>query len=327
MLALFQILNTIYNCFCFQFNHPFCLTQRFKVQGSLLRLQGYGGQAGYKVHYGTSSGDYDSIIDVGNYTSCTISSLEEGTTYYFAATAYVSENSESGFSQELTHTIPVADSDGDGISDNDEINTYGTDPNKSDTDNDGISDGEELSFWGDQWNTDNDGDGLINLLDPDPDGDALINLLDPDPDDNVISNSKEVNGVNDPSVSSPEPSVTLPLEIGEVQIDHNWQYVELKKSFRDPIVIAKSISLNGNDPAVIRIRHVDEYGFEIRVQEWDYLDGSHAEETVSYLVMESGSYTLDDGTIVEAGMFETDRTKMPMLLKSKLTKSSPKTMK
>jgi hypothetical protein len=54
---------------------------------------------------------------------------------------------------------------------------------------------------------------------------------------------------------------------------------------------------------------VDENGFEIRVQEWDYLDGTHAEETVSYLVMEPGSYTLEDGTTVEAGMLETDRTK------------------
>lgn len=246
--------------------------------------------AGYRMHYGTTSGNYQHNVDVGNHTSCTISGLEEGTTYYFAATAYVSENVESGYSEQLAYTIPVTDSDGDGISDNDEINIYGTDPNKSDTDDDGISDGEELSFWGDQWNMDNDGDGLINLLDPDPDG-------------------KDVNGGNDPSESDPEPLVTLFLEIGEVQIDQNWQYVELKRLFISPIVIAKSISLHDADPAVIRIRNVDENGFEIRVQEWDYLDGTHAEETVSYLVMESGNYTLDDGTKVEAGMFETDKTR------------------
>jgi hypothetical protein len=34
--------------------------------------------AGYKVHYGTSSGYYTSEIDVGNYTTCVVSGLSEG---------------------------------------------------------------------------------------------------------------------------------------------------------------------------------------------------------------------------------------------------------
>jgi len=46
----------------------------------------------------------------------------------------------------------------------------------------------------------------------------------------------------------------------------------------------------------------------IRVQEWDYLDGNHGPETVSYLVMESGAHRLPDGTLVEAGRVETDAT-------------------
>ena len=54
---------------------------------------------------------------------------------------------------------------------------------------------------------------------------------------------------------------------------------------------------------------LDKNGFEIRVQEWDYLDGTHVKETVTYVVMEPGSYTLEDGTKVEAGMFETDKIK------------------
>ena len=32
------------------------------------------------------------------------------------------------------------------------------------------------------------------------------------------------------------------------------------------------------------MRHVDATGFEIRVQEWDDLDGTHTTETVGYLV-------------------------------------------
>jgi PKD repeat protein len=69
--------------------------------------------AGYKMHYGTTRGNYEYSVDVGNNTSCSISGLTEGTTYYLAATAYNTNNVESSFSEELVHTIasqpPVAD--------------------------------------------------------------------------------------------------------------------------------------------------------------------------------------------------------------------------
>ena len=90
------------------------------------------------------------------------------------------------------------------------------------------------------------------------------------------------------------------MEFGDVQIDHQWQRVAFQKTFMNPVVVAGPLSNNGGQPAVVRIRNVDPTGFEIRVQEWDYLDGDHAVETVSYLVMEAGSYTLDDGTRIEA---------------------------
>jgi hypothetical protein len=38
----------------------------------------------------------------------------------------------------------LADTDGDGLSDGDEVNTYGTLPNQADTDGDGLKDGEEI---------------------------------------------------------------------------------------------------------------------------------------------------------------------------------------
>ena len=58
--------------------------------------------AGYKIYYGTSSGNYDASVDVGNWTSCTIAELEEGQTYYFGATAYDFDGNESDFSSEVT---------------------------------------------------------------------------------------------------------------------------------------------------------------------------------------------------------------------------------
>ena len=64
------------------------------------------------------------------------------------------------------------DTDGDGITDADETELYGTGPYDPDTDGDGIPDGDELAFAGDNWNDDADGDGLNRLLDRDSDNDG-----------------------------------------------------------------------------------------------------------------------------------------------------------
>jgi hypothetical protein len=69
-----------------------------------------GNLAGYKVYYGTASGSYSVKVDVGNWTSLTISYLEAGRTYYFAATAYDAAGEESGKSNELRYDTPGTDS-------------------------------------------------------------------------------------------------------------------------------------------------------------------------------------------------------------------------
>lgn len=68
---------------------------------------------------------------------------------------------------------PSLDSDGDTLTDVDEIEIYGTHPYKADSDGDGLSDAEELSYWGSAWNSDTDGDGIVNILDADSDGDGM----------------------------------------------------------------------------------------------------------------------------------------------------------
>jgi hypothetical protein len=55
---------------------------------------------------------------------------------------------------------------------------------------------------------------------------------------------------------------------------------------------------------VVRVSNVSAEGFDVSIQEYDYLDGTHKDEIISYLVVEEGSYTLADGTVVEAGRFE-----------------------
>ncbi|MDJ0780928.1 MAG: malectin domain-containing carbohydrate-binding protein [Desulfosarcinaceae bacterium] len=104
-------------------------------------------------------------------------------------------------------------------------------------------------------------------------------------------------------------SVDLPtFETGEVIIDHKWTRIGFTHSYSEPIVVARSLSINGRDPAVVRIRNVGPTGFDLRVQEWDYRDGKHVKEQIGYLVMERGVYTLNDGTRIEASTFDSHRT-------------------
>ena len=221
------------------------------------------------------------------------------------ASIQVQVDEEQSFDQEVRHVVEnigyillsrVAlepDSDNDGLKDSDEA-VYGTDPQKVDSDNDGLEDAAELAYWGERWNNDTDSDGLINLLDKDSDNDG-------------VSDGEEIDSGSDPGIA--ENNSNLPqIEVGRIQVNHNWTHVTLANTFQHPVVVAGPLSHTGDDPSVVRIRNVDSNGFDIRVQEWDYLDGRHTTETVSYLVIEQGQYQLSDGTRLEAAVFETNAT-------------------
>jgi Fibronectin type III domain len=63
--------------------------------------------AGYKIYYGTISHNYTNIITLGNVTNATVTGLNEGTTYFFAATSYDTSGVESDFSNEASYAVPV----------------------------------------------------------------------------------------------------------------------------------------------------------------------------------------------------------------------------
>ncbi|GAB6194014.1 fibronectin type III domain-containing protein [Desulfocastanea catecholica] len=125
--------------------------------------------------------------------------------------------------------------------------------------------------------------------------------------DTEVGHTSEVVGYL--SISSQKDAINVPtaesikLEVGEVSIDHEWVKVLFDNTFTDPVVIAGPPTFNGNHPSTVRIRNINTVGFEIRLQEWDYLDGNHVQETINYIVIDKGIHTLDNGSKIEAGSF------------------------
>ena len=93
-------------------------------------------------------------------------------------------------------------------------------------------------------------------------------------------------------------------EVGTIQINQNWTTVNLDQTFNNPVVVSGPASSVENDPLTIRVRNVDSTSFQIAIDEWDYLDGTHASETVSYMVVEGGTHQLTDGTRLVAGYID-----------------------
>lgn len=107
---------------------------------------------------------------------------------------------------------------------------------------------------------------------------------------------------------APPPLATLVDEtsspfgdLGRVEIDDSIVEVPAASSFVDPVVILGPPTRRDADPGVPQIESIDGDGFRVRFSEWTYLDGEHAAEAVSYLILEPGRYSLADGSEWEVG--------------------------
>lgn len=61
---------------------------------------------GYRVYVGERSGRYDQVHSAGLQTFLSLDRLKPGKTYYFSVTAFDLSSNESGFSQEISYTMP-----------------------------------------------------------------------------------------------------------------------------------------------------------------------------------------------------------------------------
>jgi len=86
-----------------------------------------------------------------------------------------------------------------------------------------------------------------------------------------------------------------------------WTKVNLASAYTTPIVVFGPLSRTDTTAAHVRVRNVlgadpansNRASFEYQVDEWDFQNGSHGAETVSYMVMEEGVFAVG-GQVVQA---------------------------
>jgi fibronectin type 3 domain-containing protein len=114
--------------------------------------------AGYKLYYGSQSGQYQTAIPVSMATTYTVTNVSPGQTYYFAATAYDTAGTESAFSNEVSMTpgtIPQQQLRVVSVDSQDVVGGNYAATN--------ALDGNPATFWHTEWYQQTQGDRILNL--------------------------------------------------------------------------------------------------------------------------------------------------------------------
>lgn len=109
----------------------------------------------------------------------------------------------------------------------------------------------------------------------------------------------------------PPPPLVLPeqviAEYGSAAVSSAKVTVALSHSFLKPVVIATVTSLNDAAPIAARVISVSPTGFTLFLDEPNALDGKHAAESVSWIVVEAGHWATASGFEIEAGTVGTKK--------------------
>lgn len=128
----------------------------------------------------------------------------------------------------------VTDTDGDGLSDADELGLYGTDPRQTDTDGDGYGDGVEI-----QNGYSPHAAGSVRLSDNDKDGDGLNDFLeilfktdiaDPDTDGDGYADGVELRNEYDPRYGGgARLEKRINVDLSDQHLEYGWGDVVLSE--------------------------------------------------------------------------------------------------
>ncbi len=135
--------------------------------------------------------------------------------------------------------------------------------------------------------------------------------IDPRFEEPVNAEETPTSGPNEPIMSEDavnEGGVQIEFaETGTLTLNHEAQTVTLQRSYDNPVVIAFVATENGGQPVNVRVSDIGDNRLTLQLQEPNYLDGRHLNETVNYMVVEAGTWVLPDGTVFEAGTLESDQ--------------------
>ncbi len=132
----------------------------------------------------------------------------------------------------------------------------------------------------------------------------------------VTDHDQVINGSADPVIGDVGQVGTV--TVGQAS-SAQWHSVAFDQPITDAVVVMSGNTQNGSDPFTIRVRNVTENGFEFQIDEWDYLDGYHVTETLSWMAVEEGVHTLENGQTLYAGNENVDSKKAKFDLPDELT--------
>lgn len=75
-------------------------------------------------------------------------------------------------------------------------------------------------------------------------------------------------------------------ETGMLSLTNAWVNVPFRNQYNKPVIIMGGTTVNDGDPATIRVKNITTTGFQVRLQEWQYQDGTHGVEQAGYMVVE-----------------------------------------
>ena len=87
------------------------------------------------------------------------------------------------------------------------------------------------------------------------------------------------------------------LDVSQVN-GSTWTSVSFSQALDNASVVVGPLTSNDGSPATVRVRNVTDTGFEVQIDEWDYLDGAHGSETLQWIALEAGTHEIDGRTVV-----------------------------
>ena len=133
----------------------------------------------------------------------------------------------------------------------------------------------------------------------------------------IVHKSDEMNIVNCEKIIFKNKTIIISdmnkqptiIETGTITLNHKLKKIQLKNTFKNPVVIVGDPSYNGRQSCTVRIKEVKPTYFIISLQEPDKYDGYHVTEEVNYIVGEKGKWQVPGtNNYVEFGNFKTNIT-------------------